>query len=109
MPVLSFFEPPAHKLSGVMKVTDKTSITRRLMTRLDIPAESLPGAPRITISGGNRVLVEGHRGLLEYAEDRIAAAGPGCRILIKGEGLGLVAMDRQELVVSGKLWAVELE
>ena len=54
-------------------------------------------------------MVEGHRGLLEYAGDRVAAAGPGCRILIKGEGLGLVTMDRHEMVVSGRLWAVELE
>ena len=76
---------------------------------LDIPPESATGAPRITISGGDRVLVEGHRGLLEYAQDRIAAAGPGCRILIKGEGLGLVTMSRREMVVSGRLWAVELE
>ena len=88
---------------------DKVSITHRMLTRLDIPAESLTSAPRITIYGGDRVLVEGHRGLLEYAEDRIAAAGPGCRILIKGEHLGLVAMDRREMVVSGRLWAVELE
>lgn len=92
-----------------MNVTEKTSIAERLLTRLDIPAESLTRAPRITISGGGRVLVEGHRGLLEYAEDRIAAAGPGCRILIKGEDLCLVAMDRRALVVSGRLWAVELE
>lgn len=90
-------------------MTKKRAITRNILTRLDIPAESVTAAPRITISGDGRVLVEGHRGLLEYAGDRIAAAGPGCRILIKGDGLRLVAMDRQELVVSGKLWAVELE
>ena len=84
-------------------------MTQRMMTRLDIPEEALSRAPRITISGGTRVLVEGHRGLLEYAEDRVAAAGPGCRILIKGEHLGLVTMDRHEMVVSGRLWAVELE
>ncbi len=90
-------------------MTDKVSIAHRMLTKLDIPAESVTNAPRITISGGDRVLVEGHRGLLEYAEDRIAAAGPGCRILIKGEHLGLVAMDRREMVVSGRLWAVELE
>ncbi len=96
-------------MSGVINMTDKTSVTQRVMTRLDIPAEAAAAVPRITISGGSRVLVEGHRGLLEYAADRIAAAGPGCRILIKGERLCLVAMDRRELVVSGKLWAVELE
>ena len=90
-------------------MTEKISLAKRVMSRLDLPAESLPGAMRITSSGGTRVLLEGHRGLLEYAGDRIAAAGPGCRVLIKGEGLGLVAMDRRELVVAGRLWAVELE
>ncbi len=87
----------------------RPTITQKMLTRLDIPPEALTGAPRITISGDGRVLVEGHRGLLEYARDRIAAAGPGCRILIKGENLALVAMDRREMVVSGRLWAVELE
>lgn len=109
MSFLSFFEPSRHKLSRVISVTDKMSLTQRMMARLDIPEESASNAPRIVISGGTRVLVEGHRGLLEYAGDRIAAAGPGCRILIKGEGLGLVTMDRHEMVVSGRLWAVELE
>ena len=92
-----------------MNVTENTSRMQRLLSRLDTPAAALTQAPRITISGGRQVLVEGHRGLLEYAGDRIAAAGPGCRILIKGEGLCLVAMDRHELVVSGRLWAVEME
>ncbi len=69
----------------------------------------MSGAPRIIVSGGGRVLVEGHRGLLEYSEERIAAAGAGCRILIKGEKMGLVAMSGRQLVVAGRLWAVELE
>lgn len=90
-------------------MSGKLSITERLAQKLDIPPEAFSDAPRITISGGARVLVEGHRGLLEYADDRIAAAGPGCKILIKGEGLGLEAMNGRELVVTGRLWAVELE
>ena len=109
MTPLSFFEPAAHKLSVGDTMTEKTKFVQRLTSGLDIPAESLADLPRITISGPDRVLVEGHRGLLEYADDRIAAAGPGFRILIKGEKLALVAMNRQELVVSGRLWAVELE
>ena len=90
-------------------MTEKFTIVRRMTEKLDIPDEALLDAPRITISGGQRVLIEGHRGLLEYAEDRVAAAGPGCHILIKGEKLGIVTMNRRELVVSGRLWAVELE
>ena len=104
----SFFCLARHSILRVMKM-EKRTIARKMLSRLDIPAEAATAAPRITISGDGRVLVEGHRGLLEYAGDRIAAAGPGCRILIKGEGLGLVAMNRREMVVSGRLWAVELQ
>ena len=88
---------------------ENANIAKKMLTKLDIPAESALNAPRITISGADRVLVEGHRGLLEYADDRIVAAGQSCRILIKGEGLDIVAMNRRELVVAGRLWAVELE
>lgn len=87
----------------------KQSLTARLAERLDIPAEAASSAPRITISGGGQVLIEGHRGLLEYGEERIAAAGAGCTILIKGEKLRMRSMSGRELLVTGRLWSVELE
>ena len=81
----------------------------RLAAWLDLPAEAMSSAPRITISGGGRVLIEGHRGLLEFGEERIAAAGAGCTILIRGEKLRMRAMSGRDLIVTGRLWAVELE
>ena len=90
-------------------MTKTFRMAQRAARLLDVPADGISGAPRITLSGASRVLVEGHRGLLEYAEDRIAAAGAGCRVLIKGSGLALTAMDARQLVVSGHIWAVELE
>ena len=87
----------------------KETLAAKLAGHFDLPEEAVSAAPRITISGGGRVLVEGHRGLLEYGEDRIAAAGAGCTILIKGEKLRMRSMSGRELVVTGRLWAVELE
>lgn len=75
----------------------------------DISGDARPTAPRITISGDSRVLVEGHRGLLEYADERIAAARVNGRILITGEGLRLLTMTDCELVVTGRIWTVEIE
>ncbi len=86
----------------------KQTLTGRVAARFDLPAEAASAAPRITISGGDRVLIEGHRGLLEYADDRIAAAVPNGTILVKGEALRMRSMSGHELVVTGKLWAVEL-
>lgn len=93
-----------------MKLSEKRfDMAERLARRFELPEDAVSGAPRITLSGRTRVLVEGHRGLLEYAPDRIAAAGVNCRVLVKGEALTLEAMDRRALVVTGGIWAVELE
>jgi len=87
----------------------KETLTAKLAARLDLPEESLSAAPRITISGSGRVRIEGHRGLLEFGEERIAAAGAGCTILVRGEKLRMRAMSGRDMVVTGRLWAVELE
>lgn len=90
-------------------MNEKLTAAQRISKRLDIPAEAFSDATRITISGGTRVLIEGHHGLLEYAGDRISAAGKDCHIIIKGDALALEAMSGRELVVTGRLWAVEFE
>ena len=87
----------------------KETLTAKLAARLDLPAEAVSAAPRITISGGGRVLIEGHRGLLEFGEERVAAAGAGCTILVRGEKLRMQAMSGRDMVVTGRLWSVELE
>lgn len=74
-----------------------------------VPQESMGLAPRITISGSARVLVEGLRALEEYTPERVAASVSAGRVIVRGEGLHLVAMDQSELIVSGRIWGVELE
>ncbi len=92
-----------------MEMTKGFRFAEGLSRLAGVPQEAFSAAPRITVSGGSRVLIEGHRGLLEYSAERIAASAAGCRVIVKGEGLGLEAMNAKELVVSGRLWAVELE
>lgn len=89
-------------------MSEKT-LTARLGERLDIQPEARLEGPRITISGDERVLIEGHRGLLEYSDERIAAARRNGRILVKGESLRLAAMTERELLILGRLWSVEFE
>lgn len=81
----------------------------RALEKLMAPETGLFPGPRITMTGDGRVLVEGHRGLMEYGAQTVSAAVPGGCVRIKGEGLMLVAMNGRELVVSGQIWAVELE
>jgi len=77
--------------------------------RFDLPPETFAGAPRLTLSGSRRALVENHRGLLEYGRERIEIGGGRMRLRLLGDGLELAAMDADSIVITGNITAVELE
>lgn len=80
-----------------------------LVERFDLPAETAAGAPKITVTGRGRVVIENHRGLLEYSGTLIeVGAGHGC-VRVRGEGLLLRAMDSEVLIISGNVFGVDLE
>lgn len=90
-------------------MAEKERLDARAARRTALPQECFGLAQRVTISGTTRVLVEGLRALEEYADDKISASVRGGRVVIRGEALRLDAMDGTELIVSGRIWGVELE
>ncbi len=75
--------------------------------KFDLPAEAA-GTVKVTVVGRRRLLVENHRGILEYARDRIEVGGGNIRIRINGDGLELCAMDRDAILVTGTVISLEL-
>jgi len=73
----------------------------------DLPAEALAGAPRLTITGNRRIVVENHKGLLEYGENEIDVNVGRTILKIKGEDLELRAMNADELMVTGTVFGIE--
>lgn len=76
---------------------------------LDLPPEAVSGALRVTVSGQRQVMVEYHRGLLGYTREVIDVNGGPVRLRILGSDLELRAMDRETLIVSGYIAALEYE
>ncbi len=76
--------------------------------RLDLPATAA-GVVKVTIMGARRALVEEHRGLVSYSRERIEIDAGAHRVCIDGEGLELQAMDREALLVTGRILSVGLE
>ena len=74
---------------------------------LNLPAGAA-GVVKVTLLGARRALVEEHRGLLGYSRERIEIDGGAHRVCIDGEGLELEAMDREALLVTGRILSVEL-
>lgn len=78
-----------------------------LVERLELPGELLPGRGRVTLCGGRQALIEGHRVLLEYTTERIVVSFGREKLTLAGDGLSLRAMNAGELLVTGRIRAVE--
>ena len=80
----------------------------RLVQWADLPPEAVPGMPLVEILGEGRVLIENHRGVTEYGTDRISIRVGFGQIIICGCGLELSRMNREQLVILGRIDGVTL-
>lgn len=80
-----------------------------LAERLDLPGEALAGSAKLTVTSDRRALIENHRGIMEYSPERIAVNLARGRIIVSGTGLGIGAMNKSELYITGKIQNVEWE
>lgn len=81
-----------------------------LMTEaMDAPQELLPGASLIEIAGNRRVLIENHRGVLQYERDLLRVRLIKGAAVIRGSGLTIARMSKRQLVVTGGIDGVDLE
>ena len=74
---------------------------------MSLPGETVPGSVRLTLTARRQALVEYHGGLLGYGSECVEVRdGPG-RVRILGSELVLRAMDRETLIVAGRISGVE--
>ena len=84
-------------------------LREKLARRTDLPADIVAGTIKVTLTGTERVLVENHRGILAYTDGLVEVNGKGVLLRIRGEKLLLRAMDSEMLLVTGKIFGVDLE
>ena len=87
---------------------NRTPLRETLADRFELPAGAA-GVVKVTLMGTRRVLIEDHRGLASYSRERIEVNAGAHRVRIIGEALELAAMDREALLVTGRILSVELE
>ncbi len=81
----------------------------RLMDRLDLPDEPMPGQPLVEIAGTDRVLIEHHGGVTEYGCQRIRVRVRYGTVCVSGNDLQMKRMTADQLVICGKILCVSLE
>ena len=84
------------------------NILQWMTESMDLPGEPIPGQPLVEISGCSRVLIENHGGVREYCRERIVVLVKyGC-VEICGSCLELTKMTKEQLIISGEIYAVTL-
>ena len=85
----------------------KKGILDKAVDKFDLPGEVLGDLPRITLTGGKRVVIENHKGLMDYGNQLILVAGGRVNIKITGTNLELRAMTQDALLITGEVFAAE--
>ena len=80
-----------------------------LPDRLELPQDLVLGAAKLTVTAGRRVLVENHRGVLDYTSERVVVSLGRGRLSIAGTDIRLRAMNRHELLIAGRIQTLEFE
>lgn len=107
MPACAVLAAGDIKLAEVVGGLKHRETVRDLAETLMLPPAALPGTLRVTVTGRRQVTVEQHRGLLGYGGELIEVGGGKLRLRILGSGLRLRAMDRETLIITGEIAAVE--
>ena len=74
--------------------------------KFDIPMNDILGLPHIDLCG-NRLIVENHRGVIQYSDFDITISGGKHLISVSGTNLSIISMTRGELVIDGQIQKIE--
>ncbi len=82
---------------------------RKIDEILEIPTELSTNNPKITIMGFEKVLVENHKGILEYQDYFVRLNTHIGIININGFNLNLEEMNTDDLIITGKIDGIDFE
>lgn len=81
---------------------------QRLAEEMDKAQEGMPGLPLVELCGERRVLIENHTGVRSYGSDQICVGVSYGEVAVRGCGLELARMTREQLVICGRIDSVTL-
>lgn len=87
----------------------KKKLSTRAADLFELPFDTVAGFMKVTITGCQRVLVENHKGILKYTQDVIEIGGDDVVLRIHGENMELLAMNRADLQIKGKIFSTVFE
>ena len=79
-----------------------------ILAAADFPGEILTGVPVVELKGAAEAVVICHRGVIGYEPEEVRIASALGPIRVRGSELTIFRMNRERIVLHGKIAAVEL-
>ena len=79
----------------------------RAAEMLDLPADAVAGVSSVEIIGNREMLVENHRGIVEYTDTEIKINTDKAILRIMGSGLAVTSMNASQLKLTGVIDTVQ--
>lgn len=74
-----------------------------------LPPETTTHESRLILSGGNKLLIEGHQGLLSYDTVCIKARLKNALLACSGENLVIRQFSQDDILIEGAILSLELQ
>ena len=84
-------------------------IRQDLSEILELPLYVTMDLPKVTIVGSLGVLVQNHRGLIQYSPEKIVIGVGRGQIAITGKSLEIEEVSREDMIVRGAIGSVQME
>ena len=81
-------------------------ILERMTQAAAMVGEPLLRQPLLELCGEHRVLIEHHKGVSQYGQDKITVRVRYGSLVIRGTGLELGSMTKEQLVITGRIDAI---
>lgn len=75
----------------------------RLVSLLELPGDVLLDVARVTLVGDVELVVENHRGIVQYTEDRVGLSIPEGTLTVEGEELRIAAISPEQVIILGRI------
>lgn len=85
------------------------AVAQELTDRLALSEDLVFASAKLTVIAGSKILVENHRGIMEYGTERIVIGINRGKLCLSGRDFTIDAMNKNELLISGKLQCVDWE
>ncbi|MFO7295102.1 MAG: sporulation protein YqfC [Caldicoprobacter sp.] len=73
----------------------------------ELPKDIMLNLPRISMIGNNQMLVENHRGVIEYTPEKIRLNSTIGVIRVEGEDMDLKNIAADDVMITGQIKRVE--